>query len=210
MKAYSEMYIYDAVRCMAEMMEYAVNECGVEAKTFFDTFIGLGYADAFGNGNLKYVAGTSGVELAQKVIVEGRLSTNPESDVWDESIYWCGWILAYYQWVTSIPFRNIVECLTFDYLRITYPALHTASEEKAVEIFNKKMKSHQSESRVKQARLNYGYSQSELAKVAEINLRTLQEYESRRRNINLASGSVLIKIARALCCNIEDIMEFEL
>lgn len=210
MKAYSDIYLYDAVRCIAEFMDYGVNECGIDAELLFDRFIGLGYAEEFGKGNLKYVTGMSGQEIAQLVIDEGQLTTNPKSDEIDSSIYWCGWILAYYQWSTGIPFKEIIKYIDFNYLRKVYPSLHTASEEKAVEVFSSVIKDKQVNSRIQSARMNYGYSQSELSVAAGINLRTLQEYESKRRDINKASGSVLFRIARVLCCNIEDILEFEL
>ena len=210
MKAYNEIYLYDAVRCMAEMMDYAVNECGVDAELFFDRFIGLGYAREFGKGNLKYIAGMSGIELAQIVIEDGRLTTNPKSDEIDGAIYWCGWILAYYQWQTTMPFSEIIKYINFDYLRKAYPALHTAGEEKSVSTFSGIIRRNQTSSRIQAARLNYGYSQRELSEAAEINLRTLQEYESKHRDINKACGNVLIKLSRALCCNIEDLLEFEI
>ena len=209
MRAYNEVFVYDAMRCLGEMMEYGVNSCGVEPEVLFDMFIGLGYAESFGNGNIKYICGMSGCELAQRIISEGHISTNPISDEVYEDAYWIGWILAYYQWSSSIPFRDIIKYISFEYLHRAYPALHTASEDKSVETFNKIICRAQKISRIQAARINYGYSQSELATAAGINLRTLQEYENRRRDINKASGSVLLRIAKAIACNIEDIMEYE-
>lgn len=210
MKAYNEIHLSDAMNCLADMMEYGVNECGIEPDDLFDMFIGLGYADAFGSGNVKYISGISGTALAQKIISEGKLQTHPEKDYIYVDAYWCGWILAYYQHKTAIPFRDIIKYITFDYLHKAYPALHTANEETAVARFNKIIKNEEKTSHIQEARLNFGYSQSELANAAGINKRTLQEYESKRRDINKASGSVLCKLARALSCNIEDIMEYEL
>lgn len=210
MKAYNISYINSAMSCLGEMMDYGVNSCGIEPEVFFDLFIGLGYASAFESGLPKYVVGISGRELAQRIIDESGIETHPEADFNYPDIYWCGWILAYYQWCTTIPFIDIIEHITFDYLHQAYPALHTASEDKAVSVFNEIIKKEQQMSRIQAARLNYGYSQSQLAKVSEVNLRTLQEYENKRRDINRASGTVLLRLARALSCNIEDIMEYEI
>ena len=210
MKAYNSSYINSAMTCLGEMMDYGVNNCGIEPSKFFETFIGLGYATAFESGNPKYVVGMSGNELAQRVIDEGKLTTNPFSNKEYPCIYWCGWILAYYQWNTAMPFRDIIACLGWDYLMKSYPALHTASEDKAVSTFSKIIKKAQKTTRIQAARLNYGYSQSQLAKASEINLRTLQEYENKRRDINRASGDVLRRLSRALSCSIEDIMEYEI
>ena len=210
MKAYHETFLYDAVRCLADMMEYGVNECGIEPEDLFDMFIGMGYADAFGSGNLKYISGMSGCSLAQMIISKGGLQTHPEKEYIYPDAYWCGWILAYYQWSTGLPFRDIIKYITFDYLHKAYPALHTASEEKSVKMFTKIIKQEQKVSHIKAARQNYGYSQRELAEAAGINKRTLQEYENKRRDINKAGANILLRLARALSCNIEDIMEFDI
>lgn len=210
MKAYNSTYINSAMTCLGEMMDYGVNECGIDPAKFFQNFIGLGYASAFESGNPKYVVGMSGQELAQRIIDESKIPTNPFSEVDYPGIYWCGWILAYYQWCTAMPFSDIIGYLGWDYLLSAYPALHTASEDKAVSTFSKIIKQEQTASRIQTARLNFGYSQSQLAAVSEINLRTLQEYENKRRNINRASADVLLRLARALGCRIEDIMEYEI
>lgn len=210
MRAYNISYINSAMSCLGEMMDYAVNSCGIEADVFFDLFIGLGYASAFESGMPKYVVGMSGRELAQRIIDESGIATDLYNNQIYPDIFWCGWILAYYQWYTAMPFIDIREHITFDYLHSAYPALHTAGEDKAVAVFSEIIKKEQRMSRIQSARLNYGYSQRQLAQASEVNLRTLQEYENKRRDINLASGAVLLRLAKTLSCNIEDIMEYDI
>ena len=50
-------------------------------------------------------------------------------------------------------------------------------------------------------------TQRELAKLAEVPLRTVQQYEQRQKNINRAQAETLAKIAKQLYCNIEDLLE---
>lgn len=52
-----------------------------------------------------------------------------------------------------------------------------------------------------------GKSQSQLAAEIGISLSTLQAWEQGKRDINKASGENLRKLANALGCGIEDIME---
>lgn len=52
-----------------------------------------------------------------------------------------------------------------------------------------------------------GMSQSELARKAEISVRTLQSLETGARNIDKVAVLTALKLARALECNIEDILE---
>ena len=53
-----------------------------------------------------------------------------------------------------------------------------------------------------------GMSQSELAKAAEMSVRTLQALEVGARNIDKVSALTALKLARALECNIEDILDW--
>ena len=53
-----------------------------------------------------------------------------------------------------------------------------------------------------------GMSQSELARRAEISVRTLQSLETGARNIDKVAVLTALKLARALDCNIEDILEW--
>ena len=53
-----------------------------------------------------------------------------------------------------------------------------------------------------------GMSQSELARKAEISVRTLQSLETSARNIDKVAVLTALKLARALDCNIEDILDW--
>ena len=53
-----------------------------------------------------------------------------------------------------------------------------------------------------------GMSQSELASKAEIPVRTLQSLETGARNIDKVAVLTALKLARALECNIEDILDW--
>lgn len=63
------------------------------------------------------------------------------------------------------------------------------------------------ETNLARIRREKGLSQSGLSKAAGVNVRTIQHYEIRQRNINRAAGEVLKKLADALGVNITDIME---
>ena len=53
-----------------------------------------------------------------------------------------------------------------------------------------------------------GMSQSELARKVEISVRTLQSLETGARNIDKVAVLTALKLARALDCNIEDILDW--
>lgn len=58
-------------------------------------------------------------------------------------------------------------------------------------------------------RKSKGLSQSQLANASGVNLRTLQDYEQGSKDINKVAGITLYKLAQALECNVEDLLEKE-
>ncbi len=59
---------------------------------------------------------------------------------------------------------------------------------------------------LQQIRRDRGLSQSQLAKKANVNVRTLQVYEQGAKDINGAKLNTLIDLALALDCNVSDIL----
>lgn len=58
-------------------------------------------------------------------------------------------------------------------------------------------------------RKSSGLSQSQLADLSGVNLRSLQYYEQGAKDINKASAQTVFALARALGCAMEDLMEDE-
>ena len=63
--------------------------------------------------------------------------------------------------------------------------------------------------RLQEARKGKGLSQSQLARVAGVPVRTLQELEAGRKNINKSAVITVLRLADVLGCNIRDILEAE-
>lgn len=62
---------------------------------------------------------------------------------------------------------------------------------------------------LQEARKAKGYSQSQLAEIAGVNIRTLQYYEQGVKDINGAKLHTLLNLANALDCHISDIVTDE-
>lgn len=62
---------------------------------------------------------------------------------------------------------------------------------------------------LKTIRQSCGLSQTQLAEAAGLSLRTLQEYEQGRKNINGAAVTTVMRLAEALSCQIADLIESE-
>ncbi len=210
--AYDNQYLDDAMKCLGEAMDYASNSCQVNMDSFLELFIGTGYAEQFAAGVPKYVSGLSGTELVMDVLINSRIDIDfpqPQIDYECSPQYWCGWILAYYQWYTGRSFKEIAKHITMQEIEKLYPTLHEASEEKFVDTVNRMIRKKNPPTRLQTQRKISGYSQRELAEKVGVNLRTLQQYEIRAKDINKAAGATLLALAKVLGCRVEDLLEYD-
>ena len=60
---------------------------------------------------------------------------------------------------------------------------------------------------LKKMRESRGLTQTELAIKSEVNMRTIQNYEQGKANINKGAVITILKLSRALDCSMLDIME---
>ena len=90
-----------------------------------------------------------------------------------------------------------------------YPTLHEASEKKFVDTVNRMIRKKNPPTRLQTQRKISGYSQRELAEKVGVNLRTLQQYEIRAKDINKAAGATLLALAKVLGCRVEDLLEYD-
>ena len=64
-------------------------------------------------------------------------------------------------------------------------------------------------SNLKMKRLESRLSQSELSRLSEVPVRTIQQYEQRQKKINNAGAETIMKLARVLNCSASDLLELE-
>lgn len=208
--AYDEQYLDDAMKNLGEAFDYAANNCGIELDGFLDMFIASGIADQFGSGVPKFVSGISGTELVWEVMERSgwnRELPEPETAYDYSQEYWCGWILAYYQWYTGRSFKNIRQHISMCGILKLYPTLHEAAEEKFVDTLNRMIRRNDPPTQLQKLRRSIGYSQKILAEKSGISLRMIQQYEQRAKDINKAAGINLAALSQILGCRVEDLLE---
>lgn len=163
--------------------------------------------------NPKYTTGITGNELAITILNELGINTSDDYNDYrsvDLVAYWTGSMLAYFQYVTQIPYTTILSLIKMNEISSLYYPLHEASEDKFVDVLLRIIGERKQISRLQARRKAMGLSQSELANYSGVNLRTLQDYEIKRKNINNASISILLKLSNALKCKVTDIIELEI
>ena len=109
--AYDRVYLESARRNLARMLDFAVYDMCYELQQFYHWFLMSGIAEQFGSGDYRFLAGMSGVELAYEVLDVSQIAyerRKPCYSVDRSEEYWTGWALAYYQWETSLTFREII------------------------------------------------------------------------------------------------------
>ena len=208
--AYSEFYLFDAKQNLAEMFDYAIRICGMDAELVSKLFVQSGYADKFERGNPAIVSGMSGIELARKVILYAYPNWKFPDRVFSEdrsNVYWAGWALAEYQWITCRRFKDIFSKISLMEIISMYSVYHEMDIEHFIEDMNKKYNAIEQETHLKTIRENRGISQTELAKLSGVNLRSIQMYEQKVNDIDKAQVGTIYKLSRVLGCTIEDLLE---
>ncbi len=209
--AYDETYLPQARETMGAMFDYAAWECKIDIDLFFNLFIASGLADRFGNGDPSVVAGKSGPEMAWDVFsATGYIDERPSPryNMNRSKEYWVGWIIAHYQWSTSMPFREIVTFLPPSRVRSLYSPFHERDPRAFVERAGEIYADSRKDSNLKLRREARRLSQSQLAEASGVPLRTLQQYEQRQKDIRKANVGYALALARTLGCRIEDIIEY--
>ncbi len=258
--AYDKSYLDKAQITLGGMLDFAVHSLHMNPDSFFDLFIASGIAKKFEQGDVRTIAGSSGIELAYKVLSICGLSGDFDGRIHQRLVtrrsreILCGEAVAYYQWknlksfaviVRSVPISNILSvCDKLDKdrrmkLAEAWPPLTpTASEvekgrledieavcEYIDTVLNSPTESSEPDessksgrssgsyrkassiTNLKRIRLECGLSQSHLAALSEVSLRTIQQYEQRQKNINKAQVDSVIRLAAILHCNPDDLLE---
>ena len=208
--AYNELYLNDAKENLAEFFDYAINSCKFDADFFAKLFVQSGYADKFERGNPAIIAGMSGIELAKKVITYAYPNWKFPEKIFSEersNVYWAGWALAEYQWVTCKRFKDIFSRISLSQIISMYHIYHEMDIEHFIEDMNRNYDSVERETHLKTIRENRGISQAELAKLSGVSLRSIQMYEQKVNYIDKAQAGTVYKLSRILGCTVEDLLE---
>lgn len=208
--AYDELYVVLAQRVLGDMFDYAINTLKFEASLFQKMFIASSISHQIEMGNPAYIAGMNGCELAKEVVSECGFDRFDEVDIMyvnKSAEYWIGWALAYYQWISNLKFSDIDKFAGIDELYNMYSVYHEMDIEIFVETMNEKSRAYTEVSRLKRFRKYAALSQSELARNAEVALRQIQLFEQGQRDINKTQGETLLKLSKAIGCEMKDLID---
>lgn len=209
-RAYSESYLNDAKQNLAECMDYGIKACRIEPDFFSAIFLQSGYAEQFERGNPAVIAGMSGVELARSIISYAYPEYSFPDYAFSEKrsdVYWAGWALAEFQWTTCKRFKDVFSKVSLLEIVSMYRLYHEMDVSRFIEDLSEKLLVIEKDTHLKTIRENRGISQSELARLSGVKLRSIQLYEQRVNDIDRAQAGTLYKLSRVLGCTVEDLLE---
>ena len=209
-RAYNELYLSDARKRLANSYDYAVHTLGYTIEDYHMMFIKTGIAEKFGHGNVLILSGISGIELTQRVVEAytgackfvDRIYSSGKSPE-----YWVGWALAYYQWYSACPFDILQSEVPVSSILLMYDKYHEMDIMHFVDRMDHIRQQNRLLSYLRLYREKSGLSQSELAKITNIPVRTIQQYEQKQKSINHARAEYVLSLANAL--NVEPVRLME-
>ena len=189
------------------MFDFAVYDLEEDLTDFYQKFLKSRISSQFERGESTVIVGKSGVELTLEIIGDEKLASKYRPVANRTPEYWCGWALAYFQWYSGLTFKEIDNYIPVSEVLAMYSPYHEMDIsqfcDKMIELYNNR----KINTNLKNMRLNAGLSQSELADISDIPMRTIQQYEQNQKNINAAKAETVVKLAKALNCTVEALME---
>lgn len=219
--AYNAVYLSDAKDILGTSFSYATSNLNMEIDEFAALFVNTGFAKQFGEGNPWIVAGMTGLELAARIAdaAYGTACTDnsylKSGLFYEETIekspeFWTGWALAEYQWARGIPFKSIFEKIPSSEVCRMYKVFHEMDITKFIDAMDKHLGLSVRGANLRTQRSEAGLSQNQLARTTGVNVRSIQMYEQGVNDINKAQAGTLQKLAKALGCRIEDLLDAEI
>lgn len=206
--AYDKVYLRIAQRSLGEMLSYAVYDLGYELEDYYKRFLQSEYSVRFSKGDLFVITGMSGAELAIRVLdIPDDDIIMPSYNTAKSQEYWTGWILAYYQWESNKPFDLLDKEIPISKIRNMYNPYHEMDISAAILKMRELSQNAWVDTYLKKLRQRAGLSQSQLAEETGIPVKTIQQYEQRRKDINKAQVEYVIRLSKALCCEPQEILE---
>ena len=200
--AYNEQFVGIIQPKVAAMFELAVLEEHIDIDVFAKKFISSPVCHALENADPVYALGKSANELLALIL--GNEPLNIETSSYASPEYWVGWVLSYAQWYFNKPYAAIIASIPCSQLLHNYFPYHEMDITQSIELIAKYLKPV---CPLKEIRQKRGISQSQLANLSNVPLRTIKAYEQGTVDIAKAQAETLYALVQTLNCSIEDLIK---
>ena len=109
--AYDKICLERASDTLGRMLDYSVYSLHYDIAAMIDLFVASGTAALFERGDIRMIAGMSGIELAYEVLERSGIAYERMQPRYTKGLspeYWCGYALAQIQWETCAAFDQVM------------------------------------------------------------------------------------------------------
>ena len=207
--AYHEMYLSSIQSKIGDAFDFSVNYLKIPGEKFIQLFMCSDVSKMIEKSGIINVIGKSGIEIALEITntKEDIIMNKPYITYERSKEYWIGYAITYYQWYADRKFSEIFDSVSYEELEKLYLVLHEANIMKFVEIIDKKVREKYNDTNLQRTRKIFGFTQKRLAEESGVSLRSIQMYEQRNKDINKASAETIYRLAKALGCDMENLIE---
>ncbi len=224
MGAYNINYLENVQSNIGAMLDVGVNTLEFGMRDFYNMFLSSDMSNRLNRGDCYTICTLGGVELAEYVVcyamnnskyIHVRKASDPayNQQLSDAIInvnspeYWTGKVLVGYAHEKNISYDELDRLIPIEDIYGVYNDFKDADKLMINIRLDDMMKVATKNSKIKVRRELMGLSQAELADRSGVPVRTLQQYEQKRKNINNAKVTYVVNLAIALRCDVRDLME---
>ena len=215
MHPYDEAFLNTAMGTVGKAFDFADKHLPGGMERFYDLFVASAAARTFDGPDAHPTVNASGIELVLSVcegaragaldlmlMTERRLTRSQR-----ERAQWCGRTLAFHQWDSNNTFRTISTYLRASDLLGLYETHRVASPQVVSLAIEQTFMRAVVPTRLRMFRAEAGLTQRGLAAASGVSLRAIQQYEQRKKDIDHAHAISVLRLAQALGCSMEDLLE---
>ena len=126
--AYDASLLDRASDSLGRMLDFSVHSLRQDATSMMELFCASGLASLFERGDIRAIAGMSGIELAYETLERSGLTYERVTPRHTRSLsgeYWCGHALVRAQWETCLPFSTILKSFSIPAFTAKYAVERT-------------------------------------------------------------------------------------
>ena len=112
--------------------------------------------------------------------------------------------MAHYQWYSSRSFKEILEVVSYDDFMCLYKTMHEVDMQKVYEVLDEHFENRIN--KLKEQRKKRGLTQEELRALSGVSMNTIRAYEQNAKDITKGQLDIVMRLARALECEIGEIV----
>lgn len=200
--AYNDEFLPTIQAKLASIIELAVSDEKIEIDEFVRLFLCSPVCRALETANPILALGKSANELLGIVLQKEPHEIEVSSYASPE--YWVGYTLAYVQWYFNKPYRELVAAYPCSKLLDNYFPYHETDITNSLDLYRARLNL---DCKLKTLRIVKKLSQSQLAVLSGVPVRTIKAYEQGKVDICKAQAETLYAIAQVLNCSIEDLIQ---